>query len=98
MCFTISRFYSLDVSKSLVWNLQNKVIVENPIIYIVFDEHADFFSNGKLIIIEFNAVLLLTKSNYHYFVDSESGQEHIGFSTVKEVIISLSIPKLGIYN
>jgi len=45
--FYIIRFYSLDVKKSLVWNLQNKTIIENPIIYVVFADHLNCFTEGN---------------------------------------------------
>ena len=40
------RFYDLDGSKSLVWNLQNKIVIEHPIIYAIFKDHFDYFRNG----------------------------------------------------
>jgi hypothetical protein len=40
------RFYSLEADKSVVWNLRGKVVVENPVIFVVFSDHADFFTGG----------------------------------------------------
>ena len=42
-----SRFYHLDSEKSLVWNLRDKVLVEHPIIYVIFADHYPYFQNGN---------------------------------------------------
>ena len=41
------RFVELDTEKSLVWNLQEKVIIENPILTIVHKNHLHYFFEGK---------------------------------------------------
>jgi len=37
------RYVELDIDKSLVWNLQERAVVENPIIAIAHKAHSDFF-------------------------------------------------------
>lgn len=46
-----SRFIEMDTEKSLVWNLQEKTLVENPIIVIVHKNHSSFYleDNGDSI-------------------------------------------------
>ena len=47
-CFDlIFRYVELDIDKSLVWNLQERTVVENPIIAIAHKAHSDFFLEGK---------------------------------------------------
>jgi len=41
------RYTELDIEKSLVWNLQEQTIVENPTIAIVHKHHSDFFIEDK---------------------------------------------------
>ncbi len=41
------RFTELDPSKSLVWNLQERSVLEHPVIYIVRSDHIDFFLDDK---------------------------------------------------
>ena len=37
------RYAELDIDKSLAWNLQEKTIVEHPVIAVVHETHADFY-------------------------------------------------------
>ena len=43
----IHRYIELDTEKSLVWNLQELELVENPTIAIVHKHHSGFFVEGK---------------------------------------------------
>ena len=43
----IHRYIELDTEKSLVWNLQELELVENPTIAIIHKHHSGFFVEGK---------------------------------------------------
>lgn len=48
-----TKYYELDISKSLQDNLKNKTIIEHPIIYVVFSENvysSTIIDSGKVII------------------------------------------------
>lgn len=38
-----NRFYRLDVNKTLKENLQDKTLVEYPLIYVSYDDHLEAF-------------------------------------------------------
>ena len=47
LCNFFSRYIEMDLTKSLVYNLQGSSLIEHPVIVIAHQSHAAYFQQGN---------------------------------------------------